>query len=612
MKETIYLEAALDKDFLKIGIHVPDRTMRTYEELSVPMDRIEKHCRKMVETLNRHSRKGGKTPDSAESIKTVGRMLCDDLLTPRIKSRLETSTAAYLILSLDDHLVHIPWELLYVGNDFLCRRFNTGRWVRTRQSVTDVAHRPMEKPLEMWILANPQNDLPEALSEGMKIFRCTNQRNSDEVRINPSLDSDIRPDRIRMKIKDYDLLHFAGHAEYHPGGPGTSGWRLTEGHFRADDIYKMAGGSPMPALVFSNACQSARTEPWEWKKDVKAASFGLANAFLFAGVRHYLGTFWEIVDEPSGKFALEFYQHLLSGETVGESVRAARLALAEEYGADSAGWASYLLYGDPRFSYFGRNEALEDPGNPDMLCIASSADNSKVRTAFSDSQETPLSDNGKEDGADERPPGKRRNIKIWLTALLAGAVLMTVGMIMGDRRETQRFMAEQAGKKQAQICQLIDKLEQRISYPLEPSPNSTTSESLTLAIMYDSVKSAYYQGREAIISSAIENEIKNEYPRIKLVERKELKLILEELYLAMSALTPAKNRLRPDLLNAKLILLVETDHSFFQAFVSMRLFDTETGEVIFSSVEKLKSGRLASQNMAKHLLKTLKSHYSER
>jgi len=57
------------------------------------------------------------------------------------------------------------------------------------------------------------------------------------------------------------------------------------------------------------------------------------------------------------------------------------------------------------------------------------------------------------------------------------------------------------------------------------------------------------------------------------------------------------------------MLLIETERSFFQSFVLMRLFDTETGEVIFSSVEKMKSGRTASRNISENLLKALTQRY---
>ena len=61
----------------------------------------------------------------------------------------------------------------------------------------------------------------------------------------------------------------------------------------------------------------------------------LANVFLLAGVRHYVGTFWEILDKPSSRFALEFYKNLLSGMSTGEAMRLARLVLIEEYGEET-------------------------------------------------------------------------------------------------------------------------------------------------------------------------------------------------------------------------------------------------------------------------------------
>ncbi len=588
MKKTIYLEATLDKDFLKIGIHVPDRPLWTYEEVSAPMKSVEKHCRKMVETLNRKSRKGGEVSDAGENLRAVGRMLCDDLLTPRIKEYLEISTADYLILSLDDHLVHIPWELLYIGDDFLCQRFNMGRYVKTRQKVTENSHRKLSGPLEMWILANPGGDLPNALSEGMKIFRYTNQMNQEKMVINPSLDSDIRPDRIKLKIKDYDFVHFAGHADYNSHDPGVSGWKLTDGIFKADKIHKMAGGAPMPALVFSNACQSARTEEWEWKEESslfsgsgpgmgeKNGSFGLANAFLFAGVRHYVGTFWEIMDEPSSYFALEFYKHLLAGDTVGEAIKKARLTLTEEYGADSIAWASYLLYGDPRFSYFGQNEDAEDLVEFESAVIPAPPDNSrKLRTSGTSKKMSKAEERRRYGPADEQK-NKQKNVRNWLIAFFAciflvfGGFLSYVSISESLRLETARFMAEETGKKQDRICQLIEKFREITPNP-SPDELSSDKSPLTLAIIYDSIKSAYYQGKEGIISSAVANEIKNKYPHIKLVERKQFNIVLEELNLALSPLVPMGRKLQPKLLNAKLTINEKGIGNCFKNYRSMMM-----------------------------------------
>ena len=87
---------------------------------------------------------------------------------------------------------------------------------------------------------------------------------------------------------------------------------------------------------------------------------------MLAGVKHYIGTFWEILDEPSSRFALECYKESLSGKTIGEAIQQARLTLIREYGEETIVWASYLLYGDPTFNYVeqvmeAETEEIEEP-----------------------------------------------------------------------------------------------------------------------------------------------------------------------------------------------------------------------------------------------------------
>ena len=149
--------------------------------------------------------------------------------------------------------------------------------------------------------------------------------------------------------------------------PGQSGWRLSDENLQANEIKKMADTGFMPALIFSNACQTARTDEWNLQSHFQNEIFGLANAFILAGVKHYIGTFWEVLDEPSKRFAIEFYRHLFESKTVGEAVRMARLDLMDVYGEASIVWASYLLYGDPTFNYMSHirpDEEAEDTAEP--------------------------------------------------------------------------------------------------------------------------------------------------------------------------------------------------------------------------------------------------------
>jgi tetratricopeptide (TPR) repeat protein len=86
--------------------------------------------------------------------------------------------------------------------------------------------------------------------------------------------------------------------------------------------------------------------------EYQRVNYGMASAFLFAGVRHYIGSIRKIEDSASLVFAQEFYTKLICGISVGESLQLSKLKLVKEYGLASLHWVNYLLYGDPGFVFF--------------------------------------------------------------------------------------------------------------------------------------------------------------------------------------------------------------------------------------------------------------------
>lgn len=360
--DVFLLEIGRDADKLSIGLSSQSsgerHTVRQVEALRVPMQRIDERCHQLVNTLNAANRKGRLTSGLLNRLKEAGQLLRDDLLSSRIKAMLNTGDIRHLILSLDEHLIHIPWELLHDGEAFLCHRFAVGRIVRTRRPVIVTRERNLSGPLHFLILADPSGDLHAAYNEGVAI-RDHVERLKTPVQITFRSGS-VTADYIRSKLRDFDMVHFAGHADYDTERPEISGWRLGRERLTAAYVAKMAGTGTMPSLVFANACQSARTNLPGVYGDYQACIFGLANAFILAGVKHYLGTFWEISDESSQRFASLFYRHLFSGRTIGTALQSARQEMIETLGEPNIIWASYLLYGDPTTIYLPRDAAHED------------------------------------------------------------------------------------------------------------------------------------------------------------------------------------------------------------------------------------------------------------
>jgi len=588
---------------VRLTFQEPTHALSNAVEKSVHLDQIGERWNRLVEKINAANQPGnGVSPYAiSDKIRGIGRDLAK--LFPEITEKLTSTKADFLILEIDARLVHIPWELLYdMGSGkFLCERFSMGRMPHTTDQEVRVAEkRELDKPFGIWILAEPGKDLADAASEARDICAYVDrQMNSDTETIHADMDiGGISPGKVRERIKDYDFVHFAGHADYNSQHPGQSGWRLKNANFMPADIEGISGVRAMPAMIFSNACQSARTEKWEKRKGQAhtGESFGLANAFMLAGVRHYLGTSWEIRDESGKKFALRFYEHLLSGKAVGEAVRLARLGLTAS-GTDMS-WAAYVLYGDPRTSYF-RTQSEGDNWIRLQITVVS-AEEGGTRSSSKEA---------------DTPAPIRQHL------LLAGSLLIMglMGILMADlfhetrtppprqsdhKVESRIFQGKIADRKK-RIDELWDKYLGLSGSPrLAASSDDWTSAPLTLATVFESQLSFSEQKREDLAARAIQSELSHHDTAFTLLGRKSFDVVLKELIRGIET-----GQLRPRLKMPGYLLFIELNCSEEQCAVLMELTESETGRSYYLE-ERVDTGRSVlsqKEKLSEELLGKLKA-----
>lgn len=588
---------------LTISLQKPGKSISSYQIIETSKDKIKTHCQKLIETINQSARQTDKKQVSSEWIKETGQILCDELLPSSIKQALRSTKASCLILKLDDYLVDIPWELLCLNNQFLCERFNMGRVVMTRQSISETDERKESGPKKLWILANPGGDLPGAASEGLQICDFMDEISEDKTPIIANLDTSITIDKIKTNIRNSDLVHFAGHVNYHPRDPEQSGWKLSDNKlFSVRDVDKMSGSGKMPYMIFSNACQSARTEEWEWKENARDDSSSLVNAYMRAGVKHYLGTSFEIMDEPGSRFAIAFYEKILSGMSIGQSVKEARLELMNEYPA--AFWSAYILYGDPTISYFGSNES-----ETNLIILEATTD--------------------KKRSSKQEPSNTSQSWKI-VSFVAIGLTLFFALLFffyLPDLKSSKslvdpavlKIFIEQEKEKQQTIANFIEDYvkNSQSSENKDTSKESFdnwTSKPLTIAVVVgDSLKSFLNRGADNLMASAIEKEIKQN-TRLIVLDRLSLDGIIKELSLSNSDLVLEKNKISPNLLAANLLIDLQLRLDGENLFVIMRLKETQSGKLLDTFKEKLTKGPLLSQKkrIAKKIIAYLKKTYPVR
>jgi len=330
------------------------QTLRHYCELEVSWGEVDSLCQEVAGVLNRIDKNGKLAPVLVQRLEKSGQLLWDQLLTKAVKDRLKSTIIKDLVLSLDEELAGVPWELLYDGEEFLSLKFNLGRLIHTKEQLSPAQYRSHGGVLKMLILANPTGDLKSAYSEGVYI-KNNFDRKRKEVVINFKSTS-IDKLYVKKNLRDYDIVHFAGHCEYDSQYTQNTGWVLSDSRFTAEDILTLGQTLPLPTLIFSNACYSAKAASVITEGACHEKNYSLASAFLFSGVRHYIGTIWKIEDPLSLIFANEFYTQLIRGNSVGASLRLARLRLIKERGISAISWASYILYGDPGFTFFKAKE----------------------------------------------------------------------------------------------------------------------------------------------------------------------------------------------------------------------------------------------------------------
>lgn len=137
--------------------------------------------------------------------------------------------------------------------------------------------------------------------------------------------------RLEAEVGQYDLIHFAGHAAYEEDFPTLS--HLALGAGRADPTWERLTVRDIlqlrlrPCLVLLSGCQTARASAGRGEELI-----GLAHAFLVAGARAVIGTYWPFEPHVSQALLPGLYDGLLAGLSPPHALRAAQLGLLRSEG----------------------------------------------------------------------------------------------------------------------------------------------------------------------------------------------------------------------------------------------------------------------------------------
>jgi len=277
------------------------------------------------------------SPDKGGSdgqLKEIGALLYRSLLPAGLQQFLKTCGKHLLILTEEPE---IPWELLYDGENFLGLKYSIGRCLMWNE---EVPLRPQSRrhSLSFLIIANPADNLPDAEREAETLLKYLKAKNLNCTYLaGPQATS--TEILLQLNSGNYDVVHYCGHIE--------NGLCLAGGEkLGANEISKTSINAP---LIFLNGCASAKHMLLENQVG------NLASAFLATGAQAVIGTTRKVADSGARSFAENFYNSVLEGEALGETLRKSSQELYFKGDANFS-WASFVMYGVPNIRLIDRNK----------------------------------------------------------------------------------------------------------------------------------------------------------------------------------------------------------------------------------------------------------------
>jgi hypothetical protein len=271
----------------------------------------------------------------------IGRRMWRELLSPEIRALLVDHRDHPLVVLGDDVAAGLPWELLLEDLDGAPPRAGVVvRRIALRGTYRSPTEQVERSRLRVLLVADPTENLSNAVPEAEAVREALAGRADVIVESLYGGRATVAAVTAELARGYYDVLHYAGHAGFDADG-GPPGLVLADGMLCAEGLPALS-----PQLVFLSACESGRLRGVALPRQprpVRRHGRSLAEAFLRAGVRAFVGTFYAVDDANARVFASIVHGRLASGRPLGEAIHAARRALYDRGRSD---WGNFLLYGD--------------------------------------------------------------------------------------------------------------------------------------------------------------------------------------------------------------------------------------------------------------------------
>lgn len=285
-------------------------------------------------------------PGLYQALRGIGRLVADQIpgafwtVLADVAARTPGRAVTVLLLSAEPY---VPWELAVLDDPldpeappFLSAQVDLGRWILAPRRPTlpppfAVEARTMAVVSGVYDRDPAWQRLLDAEAEAGELV--------DRYRA-VAVEAECAPVLALLEGSPRaDVLHFAVHGQYDPGGT-IDGLVLLDGPL--DPLQVTGSDLAGHPFVFLNACQVGSGDA------VLGDHAGMARAFLSGGAAGVVAPLWSIDDIVARELALRFYARTLAGATPAEALREERRSFRRDPPASSSTMLAYQLFGHPR------------------------------------------------------------------------------------------------------------------------------------------------------------------------------------------------------------------------------------------------------------------------
>jgi CHAT domain-containing protein len=325
----------------------------------------QQDLRQINDELDEVVTRNGASSSRDEALRELGRQIFELVLPPYVRADLR-KRELFVELGTDVDLLHLPWELMHDGEEYVCLKHYVGRYVNLRRTpelngrTLPASGSELGEPRILLVgVPNPKprggrqfDDLTAVKGEMQAIIKTARKMGVTCEYLGPKT---TRKDFLQALRSPYHIVHFSGHAVFDAQNPSNTALVLADVNVSVGQLTS-ALAEQRAILYVINACETTRgagapkvdDETMTWREQYNI--FGLARAFLDNGA-YLLGSRWRLPDESAERFTKTFYDALLAnGAPIGRAITMARDAVRAKM-PDDFSWATYVYYGDPRLCF---------------------------------------------------------------------------------------------------------------------------------------------------------------------------------------------------------------------------------------------------------------------